>query len=112
MSDTATVDEHQLTLFGPAPGIVGRHHPATSHLAAAEVEPRTGTQRRRVLDYLRLCGSYGATDAEIQSALHMSGNTERPRRIELVELGLVFDSGELRGSHSRPAIVWTIEQEV
>jgi hypothetical protein len=88
--------------FAPAPGIVGRRHPDTSREAAAEVMPRTGTQRREVLDYVTRRESLGATDAEIQAALYMSGNTERPRRIELVAAGFVHDSGRRRGG----AIVW------
>jgi hypothetical protein len=97
----------QLDLFAPAEGIVGAHHPDTSRLAALEVAPRTGTQRARVLDYIRTRGSRGATDAEIQHALGMNGNTERPRRIELVEGGWLTDSGLRRTVSGRPAIVWS-----
>jgi hypothetical protein len=93
----------QLDLFGPRPGIVGAGHPDTSRAAARGVTPRTGTQRRRVLDYISGRGDEGATDAELQDALHLNGNSERPRRIELVEAGLIVDSGRRRHGH----IVWT-----
>lgn len=105
MSETYEQD----SLFAPAPGIVGHAHPETSHIAASEVEPRTGTQRRRVLDYLREVGEFGATDSEIQAALRMDGNTERPRRIELVAAGRVVDSQKRRVVDGRPAIVWEVK---
>ncbi len=77
----------------------------TSFLAAEQVEPVAGTLRRNVLDYLRRRG--GATDEQISEALNMQGNTARPRRVELVELGLVHDSGETRKTRSgRKAAVW------
>lgn len=45
--------------------------------------------RSRVLEHLRGRGSHGATDDEIQAALDIDGNTERPRRRELEGMGLV-----------------------
>ena len=85
--------------------ITGRHHPDTSRLAALDVLPRTGTQRRRVYDYILRSG--GATDFEIQNGLGISGNTERPRRVELVDGGLVADYGRRRREAGRLAIIWT-----
>lgn len=47
------------------------------------------------------------TDAEIQDALGLDGSTQRPRRRELEQAGLVFDSGERRATHTgRAAVVW------
>lgn len=76
----------------------------TSASAALFVVPRTGTQRRRVLDYLRAFGP--ATDPEIQEALGMVPNTERPRRVELVTGRLVRDSGQVKVHHGREHILW------
>jgi hypothetical protein len=99
----------QRSLFDPAPGIVGHTHPDPSRAAAERVTPRTGTQRARVLDYVRWASETwrdnpGATDAEVQRALGMDGNTERPRRIELVNAGHLEDSGRRRDG----AIVWVV----
>ncbi len=50
------------------------------------------------------------TDSEIQAVTGLSGDTERPRRLKLVEKGLVEDSGERRvpeGKRQR-AIVWRL----
>jgi hypothetical protein len=95
----------QLPLFGPAPGLVGRAHPDTSHLAAAEIEPKSGTLRRLVLDYVTSRPD-GATDLDIQRDLHLDGNTERPRRVELVDAGWLADSGERRLQAGRWRIIW------
>lgn len=73
-----------------------RDHPDTSRKAALKAMPKTGTQRRRVLELITLYTrsptlglTEGITDAEIQLRLQMSGNTERPRRVELVEGGWI-----------------------
>jgi hypothetical protein len=58
-----------------------------------------------VLDVIRSSG--GATDEEGLFASGFNVNTYRPRRVELVGLGLVRDSGERRLTQSRRrAIVW------
>ena len=82
-------------------------HSSTSLEAALNVQPKAATLRRVVLDYLRQCGRDGATDEQIQNALSMNPSTQRPRRIELVEGGLVCDSGQVRKTTSgRNAVVW------
>ena len=79
----------------------------TSEAAAEAIAPTAGTLRARVLDYLKVCGAYGATDEEVQKALAMNPSTQRPRRIELFDAGLVVDSGEKRKTRSgRNAVVW------
>lgn len=96
----------QLNLFDrPAPSQRGSQ---TSMAAARSIEPQAGTLRGFVLDYLRGKGALGATDEEIQVALHMNPSTQRPRRIELVAKGLVRDSQRTRPTTSgRMATVWT-----
>ena len=95
---------YQESLFDPKPGLVRHDHPDTSHTAALTVMPKTGTQRRRVLDFIGSCGATGASDLEIQTGLRLNGNSERPRRVELVDAGLIIDSGIRREGH----IVWTV----
>lgn len=80
-------------------------HPETSKKAALHVYPRSGTQRERVLLFVLAHGD--ATDEEIQDGLRMRGDTERPRRGELVEGGWLVDSHGERGTTSgEHAIVW------
>ena len=78
----------------------------TSREAAASL-PNAGTLRRAVLDWLRNHTEEGLTDEEIQIDLGMPPSTQRPRRVELVNAGLVRDSGSVRKTRSgRNAVVW------
>lgn len=88
-------------------GKVRRDHPDTSYKAAAEILPRTGTQRRAVYDAIAKYSSVGLTDLELQRLLRLGGNSERPRRVELVESELIVDSGQRRKGH----IVWVLKPE-
>lgn len=59
------------------------------------------------MDYLREYGP--STDEEMQSGIPMGANTQRPRRVELVNKGMVADSGNTReGSSGKLAVVWSI----
>lgn len=80
----------------------------TSVAAAKSIEPVSGRLRKAVYEWLKSRGEQGGTDQEIQDALGMADNTERPRRIELVEAGYVRDSGQKRLTRSkRAAVVWS-----
>jgi hypothetical protein len=115
----------QGALFAPPPPPEAVRHAGDPHVclpadprptqvaAAAAALPRTGTWRRWVLDAIgaawpvRPDGSGGLTDEEIEDALGIGGNTERPRRKELEEAGLILDSGATRPtSTGKAAIVW------
>lgn len=79
----------------------------TSNAAAVKVLPKTGTQRRAIFDALvSAAHAGGATDPELSRHLGLSGNSVRPRRGELVEMGLVEDSGRTRLYAGNPHIVW------
>lgn len=93
-----------LDLFSYCPP--AQYRSPTSVEAAVKVEPRAGTLRRRVLDFLRSVD--GATDDEMQVALDMNPSTQRPRRVELVAAGWVRDSGTKRRTRGDcDAVVWT-----
>lgn len=81
-------------------------HSETSQDAARRIVPSVVTQRARVLECLRAAAN-GMTDEEMQVALQMNQNSQRPRRIELVDARLVYDSGRTRPTASgREAVVW------
>jgi hypothetical protein len=67
-----------------------RHSP-TSVAAATAIAPRAGTLRAEVYAWLLANGP--ATDEEGIAGTELGASTYRPRRIELVRAGLVFDSG-------------------
>jgi hypothetical protein len=84
-----------------------QRHSGTSRAAALSIEPATDTLRAAVYSWITRCGMHGATDQEISEALRMPGNTQRPRRVELVDGGHVVDSTRRRKTHSgRDAVVW------
>ena len=68
---------------------------------------RAGTLRATIYRWLLERPDWGATDEEGQEALGMEGNTYRPRRVELQEVGLVVDSKTTRlTKNRRRAVVW------
>lgn len=69
--------------------------------------PVRASQRQKILGFIHAKGSDGATIEEIERGMKMSGNTVRPRRQELEEMGIVLDSGRRRKTEKgRNAIVW------
>lgn len=74
--------------------------------AGIENMPNRATQRQRVLDHLREWGP--STDEQLQDALGMEGSTERPRRVELVERGLVHKVGTAKTKSGRSAALWNV----
>lgn len=89
-----------------APAVRGS---VTSAQAADSLGPATlNAMQRRVYEFLRTCGAFGATDEEIQLALGMNPSTQRPRRIELVRRGLVVEDGTRRTASGRNASVWRV----
>ncbi len=82
----------------------------TSKAAAEKAKPNAASQRARVLKLItESCwrDDPGLTDEEIQDRLGLTGNTQRPRRMELLKTGVVKDSGRTRKTKSgREAVVW------
>lgn len=96
--------EGRLDFSGRTP--LSRH---TSQQAAATVA-HPAPDRARILAYLRACGEVGATDEQIQEALDLSGNTERPRRGELLTSGQVQAVGTRATQSGRQAAVWVVPE--
>jgi len=102
---------HPTLPFDDRPGLVRRDHQLTAKLAALDVLPRSGTQRRRVFDELWRAGPFGRTRDELATRLLMSQNTVRPRVKELIDGGLVEPSGQLRpSSMGHPAEVLVLTE--
>lgn len=87
-------------------GVHYQVHSETSRAAAESIAPTVATKREAVLAYLRRCGVHGALDQQINRYFGWQG-TGCPRRCELVERGLVVDSGQRRKNVSgKSAVVW------
>ena len=110
--DDAAVPETP-TLFDqlPDPGDdrLGRFSagsPDTQRTAAVKVYPKTGTQRRKVLDALAVDD---LTDEQIESRIHIGQRQVSTRRKELEMDGWIMDSEVRRISRAGfEVVVWTL----
>lgn len=81
--------------------------PGTSHAAARELKPDTGRLRMLVFEHIKACGARGCIDEEGERATGIKHQTYTPRRLELVERGLVMELKERRkNSGGRSCAVW------
>ena len=87
-----------------------RTDPQTSRMAAEEVVPKLRTLQRQVLAFAQGCGFIGFTDLDLAKHFNNAGSTYRTRRAELVRLGLVEDSGKMRGQKGRAHTIWRCTQ--
>jgi len=78
----------------------------TSFEAAEKMAGKAGSKRRNVLTELAHHPD-GLTDKELQNLLHMDGNTQRPRRIELHRAKLIYASGDRHVDGTRH-VVWSV----
>jgi hypothetical protein len=84
--------------------------PETSHQAARSYRPNRLTQRQRILDLLRY--SAGLTDFQLSQATGIPRHIAARRRKDLVEMGLVCDSGYRRKTDNNvAAVVWRLEDD-
>lgn len=82
-------------------------HSPPSKEAARGIEKDMGRLQALVYELILGRAAYGATDEEICHALKLNPSTARPRRVELVERGKVYDSGLTRKTRSgRAATIW------
>lgn len=78
----------------------------TSEAAADEIEEHGASMTTRVLNTLKAQPA-GLTDQQMQDMSGLGPQSQCPRRIELVKLGLVADSGRKRKTRrGRDATVW------
>ena len=86
--------------------------PDTSREAAERIAPVASALAAQVMLFIADQGEQGATDQEVQQALGLSGDTERPRLWELKHCGFVRDSGTRRRSPSgRPVRVYVATEK-
>jgi hypothetical protein len=98
-----------------APGRTARAATETSRRAALAVLPKTGGQRRRILDAVaavaRTPGVVGLTDVQLATSTGLPPNTVRPRRGELVAGGWLEPADTKREHHGREHTVWCLTQK-
>ena len=80
---------------------------STSIAALIKAEPKRGSNRQRVYQYILDKQEHGATDQELQAVLHMAGDTLRPTRLSLAKDNMIYDSGKTRqNANGNECIVW------
>jgi hypothetical protein len=89
---------------GDRPGLVASDAPATSRATARGITVKTGTQRGRIL--LAIHNHSGLTDYEIHDTTDIKPDTLRPRRVELVDAGLVLPVSDRTRKHG--GTDWTV----
>jgi len=91
----------------------GMHRKSDPHTSVEAAESVVGKLRElqiKVLDELETAGVNGLTDYELEERCGSHGSTYRTRRSELVEKGLVLDSGRRRVIADSNRIVWIAAQ--
>jgi hypothetical protein len=112
LEDDLTYDDTTKLFSSPAgciaPYVRGSE---TSAAAAASLTPETmSVLQRRVLEFISSRGEEGATDEECQRELGMNPSTQRPRRGELANAGLIVEAGTRLTSSRRRATVWRMSK--
>lgn len=90
-------------LFSQPPA---QRHSPTSIEAAHSVKPSTGALRGKVLDAIREHGPL--TDEQISRITGIAPNTARPRRVELMDAGMIVAVGKTKTRSGRFAVAWGI----
>ena len=78
-------------------------HSKTSEEAAISMAPKAGTLRAKVLEEIKRGPK---TDEQLIDALGRSASSVRPRRVELMDLGLVEPAGTAVTRSGRKALLW------
>ena len=82
-------------------------HSDTSREAAQAIVDKLPALRGNVYRVIHAAGREGVTDLEIEEALSIPGSTVRPRRIELLDMGLIRAAKEKKRTPSgRWAYAW------
>ena len=75
-----------------------------------QAAPKFNERSLLLLKHLALYG--GFTDQQGQEVLGISGDSYRPMRVRLTQLGMVADSGETGTTPSgRKAVIWVATEE-
>lgn len=97
------------SLFDAAEGLARNDHPDTSKAAAKAIAVKSGTLRWRVLFALSYIGA--GTAEQLERNLDLSGNTVRPRLVELRKAGMVIQTEHTATTRSgRAACLWQITE--
>jgi len=84
------------------------HHSQTSQDASKIPAPTLQSRRKDVLEAIAKFPN-GLTDLEISEVTGIDGSSARPRRVELLEDGLIESAGTRKARSGRQATVWILK---
>lgn len=85
----------------------------TSIEAAESIIPTLPKLQAAVLAYAKMMGKHGFTDEQMNEHFNTYKSSYRARRAELVEKGLIEDSGfRVMQANKRTMILWMIKNEL
>jgi hypothetical protein len=89
-----------------------QHHSDTSRAAAMNMMPKFKGLMLNLMRFFKARGELGMTDEEGQYMSGVNGNSYRPGRVKLAEMGMIKDSGARRRTRSgNQAVVWVVTSE-
>ncbi len=78
-----------------------------SRKAALRIYDLTGAMKWATFNAIERAGARGRTDKELEEELNLKGSTQRPRRREVEQAGLIERNGQRREG----AAVWVLTEE-
>jgi hypothetical protein len=81
-------------------------HSLTSYEAALAMAGSSTSLKAKVMEWLIVHGP--ATDKQMQEGLNMGGSTQRPRRVELFQAGLIQEVDKVKQTNGRRATRWGV----
>jgi|GEM_PF-1325048 len=105
--------ERAIEILASLPRTAPYSNPTTSRQAAKRMAPFLTPRRLQVYDHILRAGERGVEDTEGAEALGLeAGRQYSPRRKDLVDAGLVLDSGQTRKTpRGHDATVWVVNPD-
>ena len=83
--------------------------PHTSFEAAAQMLPDLNKYQRAVYEAFEAIYPYGMTNLDLENKFNNHKSTYRARTPELVEMGLLVDTGQVKFQDRRNRVVWALK---
>jgi hypothetical protein len=101
--------DEAIRLFGnPEPLLPWQEHSQPSIDAAHSLKPHAYNLREKVYNAIKSHGLSGLTSQQIEIVTELSGNTVRPRIVELANAGRIMEAGTRPTKSGRQAAVWVV----
>ena len=92
----------------PAAWMPWQEHSQESQDGAVSLKPFVWNLREKVYAAIKSYGLSGLTSQQVEIVTELSGNTVRPRIVELAREGRIIPAGTRKTASNRDAQVWVI----